>query len=158
MISHVNSIDKNAEGDYLLSARHTDAIYKISGKDGSRIWQLGGKQSSFRQQGFNFSYQHDSRFLSENSSTTVLSMFDNAYNGYNGSSTTSLGKIIAIDNTTMTATLLQEYGAPNAFLDGAPGLLSASQGNMQLLPNGNAFLGWGSSAVVSESSPPATPS
>ena len=38
---HMNSVDKNADGDYLISARYTNAIYKISGKDGSIIWRFG---------------------------------------------------------------------------------------------------------------------
>ena len=133
-----------------MSARHTETIYKISGTNGSVIWQLGGKNSSFQMQGFNFSYQHDCRFVSENSTTTIISLFDNAYNGFNSSSEISAGKLIAINNSTMNATLLTEYVASNTFLDGAPGLHSASQGNMQYLPNGNAFIGWGSNAVVSE--------
>ena len=155
--SHINAVDKNAEGDYLISARHTDTIYKISGSNGSIIWQLGGKNSSFQIQGFNFSYQHDCRYISENSTTTVISIFDNAFNGFNGSSEVSTGKLISLNNSTMNATLLTEYGAPNAFLDGADGLHSASQGNMQYLPNGNAFIGWGSNAVISESTADGTP-
>jgi hypothetical protein len=34
---HLNSVDKNKNGDYLISARHTNAIYLISGQDGLPI-------------------------------------------------------------------------------------------------------------------------
>ena len=147
----MNAVDKNEEGDYLISGRHVEAIYKISGTNGSIIWQLGGKKSSFVQPNLNFSYQHDVRYVSQNSSVTIISLFDNAYNGYNGSALNSEGKIITIDNTTMTASLLKAYEAPNG------GAVSASQGNMQLLPNGNVFLGWGSWQSVSESTSDGTP-
>jgi hypothetical protein len=43
----------------------------------------------------------------------------------------------------MSATLVREYTHPN-------GLLSTSQGNVQVLPNGNAFVGWGSEPFFSE--------
>ena len=152
--SHLNSVDKNSEGDYLISARHTSGIYKVSGSNGSVIWRLGGKQSSFQLAGnLNFSSQHDARFVAENSTTTIISMFDNASDGVTNTANFSEGKLIAINNETMTATLLQTYGAP----DPLGGLLSASQGNLQQLPNGNAFIGWGSNAFISESTADGTP-
>ena len=61
--------------------------------------------------------------------------------------------MIAVNNSTMTSDLVQAYGAP----DPSGGLLSASQGNMQVLPNGNVFLGWGSNAYVSESTADGSP-
>jgi len=112
--------------------------------DGSIIWRLGGKQSTFTLTNFNFSSQHDARFISENSTTTVVSLFDNASNGFYNSATYSSGMLIAINNSTNRATLLKSYVAPNG------GLLSVSQGNFQQLPNGNAFVGWGSDAFISE--------
>jgi hypothetical protein len=43
----------------------------------------------------------------------------------------------------MSATLLHEYTSPEK-------LLTTSQGNMQLLPNANVFIGWGSEPFLSE--------
>ena len=149
-ISHINGLDKTPEGDYLISARHTSTIYKVSAQNGSILWTLGGSHSSWSQN-FNFSSQHNIRFLSENSTTTMISIFDNASNGFNKTADFSLGKVIALDNSTMTATLMQVYGAP------AGGLSSASQGNLQFLQNGNAFLGWGANAFFSESAADGTP-
>ena len=39
---HINSVDKDKEGNYLLSARDAAALYKIDGKTGEVIWKLGG--------------------------------------------------------------------------------------------------------------------
>lgn len=33
---HLNSVDKNDAGDYLISGRHTSTVYKLSGKDVGR--------------------------------------------------------------------------------------------------------------------------
>lgn len=143
---HINSIDKNEEGDYLISARHVSAIYKISGKDGSIIWQLGGNKSSFKQTNFKFSYQHHARWMSENGTHTVFSFYDNASNNYNATGTFSHGWIISIDHIENTATMIKEWGAPEP----EGGLLSTSQGNMQLLPNGGCHIGWGEHAYFSE--------
>ena len=146
MYSHINAVDKNAEGDYLVSSRHTETVYKISGDNGSVLWQLGGKASDFRQLDYSFSYQHDARFISENTTTTIISLFDNAYNGFNRSATFSEGKVIAIDHSTMTSTQMMAFRAP----DPSGGLSSPNQGNLQFLPTGNVFLGWGANPYISE--------
>ncbi|KAK4503583.1 hypothetical protein PRZ48_004498 [Zasmidium cellare] len=143
---HINSIDKNEEGDYLISARHVSAIYKVSGQDGSIIWQLGGNSPSFRQTNFQFSYQHHARWVSENGTHTVFSFYDNASNNYNSTGEFSHGWIIAIDHIEGSATMIKEWGAPQP----EGGLLSTSQGNMQLLPGGGAHIGWGEHAYFSE--------
>ena len=44
---HVNSIDIDGDGDLLVSARNTWAVYKIGRKSGDVLWRLGGKQSDF---------------------------------------------------------------------------------------------------------------
>ncbi|KAK5159162.1 hypothetical protein LTR04_005018 [Oleoguttula sp. CCFEE 6159] len=149
---HINSVDKSPSGNYLVSARHTSSIYYVNGTDRSTIWTLSaGGASTFACTNFNFSFQHDARIISENDTTTVISMFDNASNGYNISSSQSSGKIITIDTNAKTATLMSHTTAP------VPnGLLSSSQGNSQLLSNGGIFLGWGSWASFSEHSPNGT--
>ncbi|KAK4936345.1 hypothetical protein LTR10_022773 [Elasticomyces elasticus] len=145
---HINSVDLNSDGDYLVSARHTCAVYKVSGQDGHIIWTLGGSNSDFTfAAGLNFSFQHDARFLEENDTTTVISLFDNASNGYNQTARYSAGKILKLDLTNNTVSLIQEFVSPYQFI-------SASQGNVQLLGSqwntSNAFLGWGENAYISE--------
>ena len=143
---HLNSIDKNEEGDYLLSARHVSAIYKVSGKDGSILWQLGGATPSFEQENFVFSYQHDAKWISENKTHTVFSFYDNASNTFNNTNKFSHGWIISIDHTAKRATMIKEWGAPEP----EGGLLSGSQGSIQLLPGGGAHIGWGEHSYFSE--------
>ena len=55
----------------------------------------------------------------------------------------SRGIVVDLDMTKMKATLVREYTHPE-------GPLSTSQGNVQVLPNGNVFVGWGSQPFVSE--------
>jgi hypothetical protein len=50
---------------------------------------------------------------------------------------------LRLDEEDMKATLAREYTHPD-------GLVSTSQGNMQVLPDGNVFVGWGSEPFVSE--------
>ncbi|KAI9927573.1 hypothetical protein ASPWEDRAFT_44901 [Aspergillus wentii DTO 134E9] len=140
---HLNSVDKNAQGDYLISARHTSCIYKISGQDGAVMWRLGGKQSSIQQKNFNFSYQHDARYREENETTTIISLFDNA--AIEGASTalTSSAMVVTIDHPTNSSAMIRQYLPPD-------NLLSKSQANAQLLDSKNMFVGWGDNPVITE--------
>lgn len=45
--SHLNSVDKFADGDYLISSKALDTIFKVSHIDGSIVWRLGGRKSDF---------------------------------------------------------------------------------------------------------------
>lgn len=146
---HVNSIDKNADGDYLLSARHTSTIYLISGDDGHIIWRLGGKQNQF-QMDFQFSKQHDARFMSVNDTHMVISLLDNGADSLELDSeigsedeTTSSAMYVLLDTIGMTATVLNQYMRPD-------GELSKLRGNMQTLPNGNVFVSWSHHGYQSE--------
>lgn len=149
---HINSIEKSpSSANYLVSARHVSTVYYINATDESIIWRLScpgsgpSSPSDFDCQSFNFSSQHDARLQSENDTTTVISIFDNASNGPNVTAPQSSGMLISLDHNANTATLLSQTFAP---IDG--GILSDSQGNTQFLPNGNVFHGWGSVAAVSE--------
>ncbi|KIX02922.1 uncharacterized protein Z518_08865 [Rhinocladiella mackenziei CBS 650.93] len=144
---HINSIDKNEDGDYLISARHVSAVYKISGIDGHVIWRLNGAKSDYYLDGFSFSFQHDARFVSENETHTVISLFDNGSNGFNQTQPHSTGQIISLDHTTKVATCLLNLDPP--FVDGHAHI-SKSQGNFQRLPNGNIIMGWGNDAFWTE--------
>ena len=141
---HINSIDKNADGDYLISSRHTCAIYKISGQDGSVIWRLHGANPTFRNINFSFSQQHDARWLFENATHSVVSLYNNGFNGFNRTHSYSAGMIILIDHVENTALQIRDY---RPFIHD---LVSSSQGNLQRLPNKNAFIGWGNNRYVSE--------
>ncbi|KAL1638668.1 hypothetical protein SLS58_008700 [Diplodia intermedia] len=153
---HINSVDKNADGDYLVSARHTSTIYKISAARGGAVeWRLCGQDDGEVEEGdvvyqkldgLNFSSQHDARWLHHNATHSTLSFFDNAFDDYTATATHSRGLVVLLDHAARTASLLAEYTAPEARPNGnaTDAVLSGSQGNLQLLPGtGNAFVGWG---------------
>jgi hypothetical protein len=45
---HVNSVDQDRDGNLLISARSTSAVYKVHRQTGKVISTLGGKHSSFK--------------------------------------------------------------------------------------------------------------
>ncbi len=100
--AHGNSIDKDSSGNYLISLRHTDAVYKID-QSGQIIWRLGGENSNFTfTNDRGFSGQHDARFIND----TVVSLFDNSNNL---SPRHSRGVIYHLDTVNWEATKLSEY-------------------------------------------------
>ena len=71
---HLNSVAMDEDGDLLVSARHTWAVYKIDPETGDVVWRLGGKRSDFELgPGVRFSWQHDARWRQDG----TLSLFDN---------------------------------------------------------------------------------
>jgi len=155
---HINSVDKNDDGDYLVSSRHASTLYKINGQTGEIIWRCGGKLSDFQMRnGLSWSYQHNARWLSHNASTDIISFFDNASNGFNQSANHSAGCIIQLNHgaSPPTVELLHSYPGPE------DNPVSASQGNLQILnpndwANSNTFAGWGSQPYVTEHAPDGT--
>lgn len=148
---HINSVDKDASGDYMISARDACSVHKISGKDGSVLWRLDGKRSSFELgEGVKFCFQHHARFLHQENDVEIISLYDNSAHGSEdqpgkGISTaeTSSGKIIKLNTTSWKAELVQGYYPPDH-------LLSKSQGSTQVLANDNVLINWGSSGAMTE--------
>src|SRR5215210_3786374 len=63
---HINSVDVDADGNLLVSARNTWAVYKVHRRTGKMIWRLGGKKSDYRMgPGTRFAWQHDARHHDE---------------------------------------------------------------------------------------------
>ncbi len=136
---HLNSIGVDQNSNLVISARHTWAVYNLDRVSGEVLWRLNGKQSTFAMgEGTAFAYQHDARVHDDGS----LSIFDNRADTPN-SDEISRGIVLDLDMNAMSATLANEFIHPT-------NILSVSQGNMQLLPNGNSFIGWGSAPVFSE--------
>lgn len=148
---HINSVDKNRNGDYMISARDACSVHKINGTDGSIIWRLGGKRSSFELgDGVNFCFQHHARFLQSHGDVEILSLYDNSAHGSESghggevhTAKVSSGKILKLNTTSWTAELVQGYYPPND-------LLSKSQGSTQVLPNQNVLVNWGSEGAMTE--------
>ena len=145
---HLNSVDKAPSGNYLVSGRYSSTIYLISRNEGHIIWRLGGQDSSFvHSNNFTITAQHDARLISENSTMTVISLFNNGADELTAVEETSSGLIIALETSAepKRARVLNRYDRPD-------GLLSRARGNFQVLENGNAFLCWSRNAYISEHS------
>ena len=141
---HLNSVSEDSDGNLLVSARHTHAVYKLDRKTGKVIWTLGGKGSDFEMgAGAEFRYQHDAQRLEDGR----LQIFDNAASDFDKKGVEQSRVLrLELDEETMTAKVAQEVTHPGK-------LLAFSQGNSRVLPNGNLFVGWGSVPVFSEHSP-----
>lgn len=143
---HVNSVDKNSVGDYLLSARFMNSIYYIS-KEGEIVWRLGGKQSDFEMD-FTFSKQHHANFIESNGTHHVISFLNNASDEAENEEDVSSALYVEIDTAAspMTAKVIKRIERPD-------GGLTRLRGNVQTLPNNNTFVGWSESGYHSEHDP-----
>ena len=45
---HANSVALDADGNFIVSARQTRAVYKLSRRTGDVLWRLGGKRIDFK--------------------------------------------------------------------------------------------------------------
>lgn len=142
---HMNSIDKDPKGNYIVSSRYMSSVTYIDGKTGDVIWVLGGANNSFtdlsKGKATNFAYQHDARWASNFAEITI---FDNAAAEQQvPTSDWTRGLRIRLDQENMTATLVTEYINPNR-------IRAISQGSLQQLDNGNIFMGYGNSGAFTE--------
>ena len=136
---HVNSIDLLADGNLLVSARNTWAVYKVSRASGRVIWRLGGKRSDFTMgRGTVFAWQHDAR----HHGSGLVTIFDDGAGPQVQPQSRVL--VIRLDAENGRATLVRSYKHhPNR-------LVSQFMGNAQMLPNGNVVVGWGNEPYVTE--------
>ncbi|KAJ5479398.1 hypothetical protein N7530_004907 [Penicillium desertorum] len=141
---HINAVDKNEAGDYLISMRFTNTIYLISGQDGNIAWRLGGTESDFEQD-FTFSKQHDVKFVSSNGTHHVLSFLNNASDERGSDENISSVLFVELDTgvVPMTAKVIKRINRPDSGL-------TRLRGSAQALPNGNVFIGWSERGYSSE--------
>ena len=128
---HVNSIDAEPNGNFLISARNTHAIYELSRSTKKIVWRLGGKKSDFKMgQGTNFEWQHDARRQADG----TITLFDNGA----APPVEKFTRILRLraDPATKRATLVKSFHHPRK-------LLVPFEGNAQVLPDGHVFVGWG---------------
>ncbi|TEY45985.1 hypothetical protein BOTCAL_0324g00040 [Botryotinia calthae] len=142
---HINSIDKDGLGNYLISSRYYQSVSYIDGKTGVILWELGGKRNSFKDlsegKATTFSWQHDAHWTADHKGITL---FDNgARYGLRPQAESSRAIHISLDLEAMTAEILREYVNPRK-------ILSASQGSMQVLESGNVMVGYGYNAAWTE--------
>jgi len=133
---HINSVDLDGEDNLLISSRSAHTVYKLD-RNGAILWRLGGKRSDFAiGPGADFAWQHHVRRQPDG----TITIFDNGATP--AVEPRSRGLIINVDERAMRASLLRQYSHPT--------VLSGSQGSVQLLSNGNVFVGWGEAPRVSE--------
>jgi hypothetical protein len=141
---HANSIGVLADGNLLVSLRHTDTLYKLNRSDGNVLWRLGGKQSDFTfvNDPLNgFSHQHYARELANGH----ILLFDD---GNLHSPPLSRVTEYALDEAAHTATLVWDYRHP--------GLVSTCCGSTARLDSGNTLTAWGTTGVIDEADPSGT--
>ncbi len=143
---HVNSVDLVGPGRFLVSMRNTWAAYMVDAATGAVQWQLGGAHSSFAiPPDARFQFQHDVMWHSGD----VVTMFDDNCCQLTGGGTylapagPSRGLQLQLNMAAHTVTVTARYIY-------AKGYAAAYMGNMQLLPNGNVFIGWGSQPNFTE--------
>jgi hypothetical protein len=137
---HLNSVQQLPDGNLLISARNTWAVYEISRKTGKVIWTLGGKYSNFKMgRGTRFEWQHDPRLYGH-----TLSLFDDADTPQEESQ--SSAKLLHLGTHTHTVSLIRRFTH-------SPPLLSSEMGSVQTLANHDVFVGWGDEPYFSQYSP-----
>ena len=105
------------------------------------MWRLGGKKSDFKLgPGVRFDWQHSIRVLPNGD----LRIYDNSAAPPVRKASRAI--TIRLDEQAKRATLVSAFKHPR-------NLLSANQGNVETLPNGNLFVGWGSQRWFTELSP-----
>ena len=136
---HINSVDQDADGDLIVSARNTWAAYKLAWPSGRILWRLGGKRSSFGLgPGVRFYWQHDVRAHGGG----VVTVFDNG--AAPAEEPRSRALLLHLDERRRRATLGQAY------VHRPERVLSHFMGNAELFADGHVFVGWGGSPFVTE--------
>jgi Arylsulfotransferase (ASST) len=144
---HINSINLAGGEDFLVSMRNTWGAYLVNAGTNAIVWTLGTRHNdSFKLgSGATFEWQHDVELHNGNE----VSMFDDACCELSGSgpfanpSGPSRGLVLNLNLTSHAATVATQYKH-------SPTLNAGTQGNVQLLAGGNAFVGWGSQPYFTE--------
>jgi hypothetical protein len=131
-IVHINAVDPYGPQRFLVSLRHTDAVYAVDRASGDILWKLGGTQTprSLQMVGAatDLGGQHDVRVLPDG----TITVHDNG---------TGLGRPpralrFRIDAGAMTATLVEK-------LSDVAEARSPCCGSARKLPGGNWVISWG---------------
>ena len=148
---HVNAVKLDTNGNLLIDARNTWTTYEVSLRTGDTLWQLGGKDSSFKLQaapgqslddaGEIFAWQHDPEALGNG----IYTFFDNESSG-TPEYPVSRAVTVQLNFWDRTATLIKSVDQPE-------GLVAPSQGNAQTAAQGNLVVGWGALPYFSEFGP-----
>jgi len=153
---HLNAVKLDSDGNLILDARNTWTAYEVSRHTGRTLWQLGGKDSSFKlkaapgqvldEAGEAFSWQHDPQPLGDG----LYTFFDNESAGVANTGAGAVSELpysrvvtVRLNFSTHQATLVGSDNQPER-------LSASSQGNAQTLDNGDVVVDWGSQPYFSE--------
>lgn len=144
---HLNSVEKDSKGNFIVSSRHYHHFIYLDGKTGEVLWTLGGGATDFTDLSdglaSDFKWQHNARWLSEEEG--LLSFLDNGVAGpLHVDAPYSKGKIVKLDFDNRTVELVQDYISQGR-------VRAASQGNLYTIPeNNHNLIGWGAIGAYSE--------
>ena len=126
---HFNSFNIDPrDSHFLVSARHTDQVYKIHRTTGEIIWRSGGTTSDYTLKSEErFSHQHHANISKDG----TLLLFDN---NVNLDQKTRFVEY-SIDQNNYTLDIVKEYHKDGLFMN--------IMGSIQKLNNDNFFIGWG---------------
>ncbi len=120
---HANSVALDGSGDFIVSARHTSSVLRISRATGRILWRLGGSRSDFRMgEGTRFWNQHDARPQPDG----TLTLFDNSAPPPQREASRAI--TLRLDTARKTATLVQALKHPENLLVRHPGRRAAAAG------------------------------
>ena len=143
--AHVNSLKIDADGDFIASFRHLDAVVKIRRADGSIAWILGGACDQFGLASEQkFSHQHDAKRAPDGR----LSLFDN---GNAPGNVPGVSRALLFNLDEANKTLVATDPAKPAFAQAKPGAslsgfatpVSVAMGSATFFPSGKTLVGWG---------------
>lgn len=127
---HINAIDVERDGSYLVDARNTWAAYDVDPVTGRVRYAIGGRHSSFTMEpGSRTAWQHDARQLPNGD----ISFFDNGASPQVHPQSRVI--VLALDYTTRTARLVSSFVHPTP-------LVAGSQGNFEPAADGDWITGW----------------
>jgi hypothetical protein len=134
---HVNSVADAPGGNILISGRNTSALYLLA-RDGHVIWRLGGTRSDFGPPAaVKFRFQHDARPHPDG----TVSLFDNGAIPKVEPFTRPL--VLKIDQAKHVASIVKTFVHPQK-------ISAPFEGDLELLADGGAFVGWGGVRKVTE--------
>ena len=150
---HINAVHLDTDGNLLVSARFTWTIYKVNRRTGAIIWELGGKQSTFRlraapgqtldEAGEIFAFQHDPEAIGHDE-----------YTVFDDESAPQLGQRLPYSRVvTVRLNLAAKVATLVSSADQPEHLLAGAMGNAQTVSSGNMLVGWGTLPYISEFGP-----
>src|SRR6476661_2509677 len=135
--THGNALDRDTDGNYVVSFRSLNEITKIDAATGAVIWRLGGERNQFTFPGVAmppFVHQHGARVLPDG----TLLLLDNI-----GDRTATRAERYAIDPGQHLARLVQSLAS-------LPPVITEIGGSVQPVAGGHVLVSFGTAGRVEE--------